>query len=801
MKKILKTIFFPNAKMIVFYMIVVALVLYFKGIPILDIMELKTFDLRFLSRGNLSPSPEIVLAVIDEKSLDREGRWPWPRTTIARLIEKLSEDGAKVISFDAFFSEPDHNSNLGIIHELKNRIDSLNIDNAALARYLKQKELKSDNDLILAETIQNATAKIVLGYFFHMNQKDLKYDIDPADISHRTELINKSRYPASDNHQKNERTFPMIQAYAPEPNIEMLSDASQALGYINMIPDLDGTVRWMPLVIRCNKASFASLSIQTIWHYLDRPELAISASDYGIEGVQIGNRFIPTDEYGQILINYLGPAKTFEHYSISDILSDELPKGTFEKKIVMVGATSTGIYDMRNVPFEPVYPGLEIHATVVDNILKQNYLYKPNWTRIYDILTIIALGTFTGLILPKVRAFYGVLFLMGLFTFYILLTRWFFIHMGFWINIVYPLVTIVLIYISFTLYRYVVEEKNKRFLYTTFSSYLAPELIENMVQKGEIPELGGETRNITAYFTDIQNFSTISEHLTSQHLINLLNEYLTAMTDILIAENGTLDKYVGDAIIAVFGAPIHLPDHAYRACKVAISMQNRLTDLCAKWRQEKQAPDEPNRNIKNLPYEIWKEGDKWPQIVHNLRMRVGINTGEMVVGNIGSAIRMNYSMTGDAVNLAARLEQSAKLFGIYTLVSEYTLNTTFIDGKGLKMRVKDVVEARFIDNIIVKGKTEAVHIFELCAMKGNLSEQERALFKLFDKGIKHYFRRDWASASDCFSEASKLERFPENRLSPSTVYLKRCESHKDNPPAAPGEKWDGVWKDRRRSGR
>jgi adenylate cyclase len=381
-----------------------------------------------------------------------------------------------------------------------------------------------------------------------------------------------------------------------------------------------------------------------------------------------------------------------------------------------------------------------------------------------------------------------------LFTFYILLTRWFFIHLGFWINIVYPLGTIILIYISFTLYRYVVEEKNKRFLYTTFSSYLAPELIEYMVKKEAMPELGGEARNVTAYFTDIQNFSTLSEYLTSQHLIKLLNEYLTAMTDILIAEHGTLDKYVGDAIIAIFGAPMQMPDHPYRACKTAVAMQNKLNDLCKKWSDEKQAVDEPSRNIKNLPNDIWRAGDKWPRIAHDMKMRIGINTGEIVVGNMGSAMRMNYSMTGDAVNLAARLEQAAKLFGIYTVISEYTMDSIFFDEDGIKKRVRDVVEARFIDNIVVKGKTEAVNIYELCAMKGNISKQEEKLFKVFNQGMRHYFNMDWDSATKYFIESSRVERFPENQISPSNVYIKRCKKYKEQPAAALDEKWDRISK-------
>jgi adenylate cyclase len=220
-------------------------------------------------------------------------------------------------------------------------------------------------------------------------------------------------------------------------------------------------------------------------------------------------------------------------------------------------------------------------------------------------------------------------------------------------------------------------------------------------------------------------------------------------------------------------------------------MQEELHDLRKKWQSEKQ---QPGRNIKNISQKEWIPGDKWPKVVHNMMMRIGINSGEIVVGNMGSRMRMNYTMMGDAVNLAARLEAAAKQYGIYNAVSEYTLNMEYINDNGEKDRAFNHVEARFIDNITVVGKSEPVKIYELCAMKGGLTEHEKELFNLFDQGIQYYLKMHWEAAIDCFRESLKFERFPEEKTTPSGVYLKRCEEYLEKPPVSPGEKWDGVFR-------
>lgn len=794
-----KSFFSLNARSISFYTTLIMLILFYFGIPLLEMVELKSYDLRFLSRGMKKATPEVVLAVIDEKSLDTIGKWPWPRSKFGNLIDCLSEDGAKVIGFDVGFFEPDENNRLSFLNDLEKKISSLRISNPQLEEFIKKRRLSADNDLIFANSLKNSKPTVVLGHFFHMGAASLGVELQQDRIDERLDRISNSIYPVIITEEQGfeiDQFIPEFTAYTPESNLAVLSKAAKSSGYFNMVPDYDGIIRTTPLAIKCGRDIYAPMAIMAAWHYLDRPQLTINVAVYGIKGIRLGDRFIPTAENGTMLINYRGPEKTYPHYSISDILAGNLPEKTFENKIVIIGATAVGLGDIRNTPVSGSgeYPGMEVHANVIDNILNENFLHKPQWATMYDALLILLMGLLVGILVPRLGAIKGIIFIIVLFVLHIIGVNWLFASQGIWVNMIYPLLTMFVVYLFLTMYHYLVEEKNKRFLHSTFSSYLSPELINDMVSSETMPELGGEARIITAYFTDIQSFSVFSEKLTATQLVELLNEYLSVMTDILITEGGTLDKYEGDAIVAFLGAPLQLPDHPLRACRVALQMQDSLLELREKWEKERQLSDEPERNTKNLPETEWARGDKWPAVVHDMRMRIGVNSGEIVVGNMGSSMRMNYTMMGDSVNLAARLEAGAKQYGIYTAVSEYTLNLKYINEQGQIERAMDHVEARFIDKITVVGKSEPVKIYELCAMKGGLSDREKKLFNLFGKGMEHYQKMQWDEAMLYFREALKLERIPDSKTTPSEVYINRCEIYKEQPPVAQGEKWDGVFR-------
>ncbi len=750
MKKLFKSIFSINPTSITIGLTISVLILSLFELPILELIELKTYNLRLLSRGVRKPSPQVVLAVIDEKSIDKEGRWPWSRSKIARLIDLLSQDGAKVIGFDIGFLEPDENTNLEFIDEFERKIDSLRLKDDRIKDFIEESKLSADNDLILANAIRRSRAKVVLGYFFHMSQAELNYQVEQKEIERQLKRINNSKYPMIMYAEQGMEIDPFIAqyiAYTPEANIDILSQVAPSSGYFNMVPDQeDGVLRWILLAIKCGQNIYGPLPIQSVWHYLDQPQLMIKVADYGIEGIRMGERFIPTDEEGKMLINYLGPEKTFPHYSISDILHENLPKGTFKDKIVLVGATAIAIYDVRNTPFSPIYPGLEVHATVVDNILSEDFLEKPKWSVIYDVLAILMLGLLIGVVVRRLGALKGILFSTALFIIYIWITRWLFIHWGIWVNIVYPLLVLVLIYTSLTVYRYLTEERERKKIKGAFTYYVSSSVVNEMLKHPEKLKLGGDRRDLSVLFSDIRGFTTIAEGLTPEDLVHLLNEYLTVMTDIVFKYDGMLDKYMGDAIMAIYGAPLELPDHPIKACQSALEMMEELKRLNKKWTGEGKQP---------------------------MDIGIGINTSSMMVGNMGSEQRFDFTVMGDSVNLGSRLEGANKSYKTNIIISEFTFE-----------RVKDEFVCMELDSVRVKGKTQPVRIYNLVG-KDVPATQERIINE-FNQGLALYKKRKWDEAIHAFENITTMD--PD--LHAAQLYIERCLDLKKNPPSAD---WDGVY--------
>ena len=729
------------------FMIGLVLVFFFIGIPIFDLLELKTYDLRLTSKKQRKPHPAIVLAVLDEKSLKQEGRWPWPRSKFARLIRNLSEDGAKVVAFDIVFSEPDENSPLRLLRDFEKELDQLQTQSHAIKAMIEEKKAAADHDAILAEAIRESKAKVVLGHFFHMSQADLDYQINAKEKESHFRKIAGSLYPITYFIQNEPVDVPYIQAYSPQGNLEVLSRASDASGYFNMIPDRDGVVRWMPMVIQCGSGLYMPLSIQAAWDYLDRPNLMVRIAPFGIEDIRLGQIVVPTDESGQVLINYLGPERTFPYFSITDILEGEFPPGTFKDKIILVGATAVGLYDMRSTPFSAVYPGVEVHATVIDNILNGTFLFKPRWTKIYDALAIVLLSLFVGLVIPRVGAIQGVLFASGLFVLHIVATQWLFSHASLWVNMVYPLLALVLVYTSLTIYRYLTEERERKKIRGAFSHYVSTSVVNEVLKHPDKLKLGGEKKDLTVLFSDIRSFTTISEVMAPEELVRLLNEYLTIMTDIILKYDGTLDKYMGDAIMAIYGAPLDMTDHPTRACYSALEMMEGLKKLNEKWIKEGKVP---------------------------LDIGIGINTGMMIVGNMGSEQRFDYTVMGDAVNLGNRLEGANKDYRTNILLSEFTYE-----------RVKEEFTCMELDSVRVKGKIRPVRIYQLMGTKTLPADKTEAI-KYFQQGLEEYKDRNWERAIEAFQTVTAMDK----SIQAAQVYIQRSLDLKANPPPL---NWDGVY--------
>ena len=753
MIKKLKRFITVNPFSLTFYSILMVLVLFMIGVPILEMIELKTYDLRFLMRGPQKPSNTVVMAVIDEKSLDKEGRWPWPRSKIGDLIDMLNKDGAKVIGFDIGFLEPDENSTLKLINQFENQIIGLNINNKLLD-FIKTGKAKADNDLALAKAIKSSSATVVLGYFFHTSKAGLGYDISPEEINRRLSQIDSSKYPLVIYEDQKPESSPFLSAYAPETNLELLTKVSDASGYFNTMPDRDGVLRWAPLIIECGQNIFPPLAMQCVWHYLNKPQLMVKVVIYGIEGIQMGKQFIPTDEYGRILINYLGPPKTFPNISITDILHHKYQKGIFKDKIVLVGATAEGIYDLRNTPFSAVHPGMEVHANIVDNILTGDYLKIPKQANVYNLISIILIGSLIGFVIPRLDALKSAIFAVIILSAFILSVCWLFIHSRVWMNMVYPILALFTVYISITVFRYFTEEKQRKEIKSAFSRYAPSNVVNEISHNPDQLKLGGEEREISVLFCDLAGFTKYSEIYEPNAMIQIISEYFNEMTEQVFAFEGLLKEYVGDELMAIFGAPLEQKDHAKRACLTALAMRERLQAMRPIW-----------------------EGKGRP----SLRARTGINSGTMLVGNVGSKYRFSYGALGDHVNLGSRLEGINKIYGTKILIGENTAK--LVEGSFL---------LREIDFVRVKGKEKPVRIYELLGeFNAVLPEETEKAFYYYAEGLDAYRSQCWSDAIDLFKKGQELY----NADKTFEVMSLRCRINQRQPPQAD---WDGAFRERRK---
>ena len=750
-RRLLQRSVWINPASLVIVSLVAVLVVYGLHVDLLELMELKTYDLRFVSRGPLAPSPAVAMVVIDEKSLDAEGRWPWPRSKIAALIDVLSRGGAKVVGFDIVFSEPDANSQMVLLDRLAGHLDALAIRDPRLHRVLAESRQDADNDLALVNAITRSRAAVVLGYFFHRDASTLEYELDREERDRRLQRIAGSKYPRVRRTGQTADEPPFIRAYAAEPNIERLTGAAASSGYFSLQSDRDGVLRWMPLATQGGEDLFPPLGVLCAWHYLDRPPLTVEVGSHGIEGIQIGERFVPTDEVGRLLINYLGGPKTFPHFSATDVLNGRAPKEAFRDRIVLVGATAVATYDLRHTPFDPLYPGLEVHATVIDNILTQRFMARPEWSRIFDPLAIVAMGAVIGAALTRLAPLKGMLFAAGLFALYVVLARWLFTSAQLWLNMVYPLLALVTVYIALTVYAYMTEQRERKRIKGTFKQYVAEHVVEEMIKDPTRLRLGGEEKVLTVLFSDLEGFTTYSERHTAHEMTEMLAEYYNRVTEQVFLHRGTLKEYVGDELLAFFGAPLEDPQHALRACEAALAMREQTRALAAEWVAIGRAP---------------------------LRARTGVNSGPMVVGNLGSKYRFAYGVVGDQVNLGSRLEGLNKVYGTEIIISENTARL-----------VDHAFRLRELDTVRVIGRKQAVRIYELVAMAGTpLDPQHDEALSVYAEALEAYRKGMWRDALSLFRKAQALRG--EDR--PSKVLAQRCLEYEATPP----EPWDGVFEQR-----
>jgi adenylate cyclase len=552
-------------------------------------------------------------------------------------------------------------------------------------------------------------------------------------------------------------------------------------GIVDAPSGRDGIIREMPLVVRVGTELYPSLSLQTLMTYygVEADAVEVRLGDAVTFQTEETNVRIPISFEGKYFINYRydhdDTMPDFLTRSYAEVLlklnsfyvdgvQDGPPPPDYTGNIVLIGQTVTGRADAGPTPRGAYSPLVLMHANVVNNVLANDYARKvPDWLAWWIMIGLTYLCAWLAL-----KKSMRLLAIVSLFVIvaHLSFSFWGWVGWSLWFPWVGPLIGVTGSLLVVIGRRVRQEQKAKAEIRGMFGSYLSPVVVQKMVGSSSKPALGGVTEEITAYFSDIQGFSAFSEQLPAERLVELLNEYLTACTDVIQNEFGTLDKYIGDAVVAMFGAPVELPDHAYRACVTALKVQDQLAELRQKWSDE---------------------GDKWPELVRSMRTRIGLNTGPCMIGNMGSRMRFSYTMMGDDVNLAARMESGAKSWGAYTMCAEATK-------LACEAHSGDQIVFRSLGRVVVSGRSQATPIYEVVGLRESLSEDTRECLSLFANGLEHYYARDWEKSKNCFKQSAEKEpHIPGKDLgvanNPSLVYLDIIKQYLNDPPDAD---WDGV---------
>jgi len=628
------TVFIPLLVTLVFAALTV------KNPPVVDeYIETLLLDYRFKIRNLISPPPvpkDILIVTIDEKSLSTYGRWPWSRRLQADLIGKVFEGDPKAVAVDIFYAEPG----------------------------------PPEADKVLAEEIKRHKDRLVIALGFEVEQ-GRGFDGDIGDVLYKQAIMRI----------ENLRYLRSVEAYKvllpPEPLA-----AYATFGHVYSLPDRDGKLRWENLYIKYDGEYFPSLALQAARIAMGIPRGDVSI--IGGAGVELGSLFIPTDEFGRLHINYLGREGTIAHISAADVLSGRVHSGFFADKIVFIGTSAMATYDQKNTPFSANMPGVEKNATVTANILTRSFIEK---TPVYiDLLVVLLAGVLVLFIGRKRRALYLVAGYTVLASVVVITNQVLFTWYDTRLNLIYPLLTVVSGGGFVISYGYFVEEKRAREIRRMFSSYVTEKVVNELIKNPDMARLGGERKEITVLFSDIMDFTKFSEAHAPEEVVAMLNEYLGAMTEVIFKWEGTLDKFVGDEIVAFWGAPMEQEDHAGLAVRCALDMVKRLEELQRKWRSE------------GKPV---------------LDAGIGINTGEVVVGNIGAeGKKMDYTVIGDHVNVGARIESLTRKYKTHILITEFTLNRigNLLTTDSL---YRTHTSIKGLESVVVKGKERPVEIYEV----------------------------------------------------------------------------------------
>jgi len=681
----------------------ISLAIYWYHPVALERLDEQARDIVFQFRAPPKPPQNIAVVAVDEKSVRQYGRWPWSRQLQANLVDSLKQYGTKVIALDIVYPFPSN----------------------------------PDADTKLEQVLKNPRGDVIGGYFFR-DEQTYSNNANWQKLLGNNQINAITRVPGS---------IDPIQDYAyVEGSLDRFSLAMQGLGFFNFFPEPDGLSRYAPLVLPFQTAYFPSLPLKAVSTF-NGGNFSMRLDEQGIADIQLDGDSIPVDSFGRLALNFYNSVnEDIPSFSASDIMSGKIDKQEVENKLIFVGVTEIGIADRRPTPVDADFPGVMLHATVAGNILQKNYLTRDARSIWVDVLLVCFLPFLLVWLIARFRKPYmHLLLLAGVITFVSLLFYWFVNSQAIIISLFYPLFSAFIGYIFYQLYYVLVSHKHSKFLRGAFSSYVSPNLVNRLIAEPERLSLTGEQKEITVLFSDVRGFTTLSEELGPKKLVAIINDYLGPMTDIVMEQEGTLDKYIGDALMAIYNAPLDVENHAGKAVQSSIDMFHSLDQL--------------NIGFKQV-YGV------------ELAIGIGLHTGQAIVGNMGSAKRFDYTAMGDTVNLGARLEGQTKTYGVEIIVSDSTcelLDESFL--------------VRQLDRIKVKGKTQAVTIYQVFL---EYNETNQLVKQRFESALNDYFNDEFGKAKQSLENI--LVDYPND--GPSKLFIQRSEQYLQSPP---DKDWGGVF--------
>jgi adenylate cyclase len=710
-----------------------------QGWELVNRMERIAYDARLLLTMPGSGDDRIVIIDIDEKSLGELGRWPWPRNIMARFMDRLFDDyHVFILGLDVVFAEPDVSSGLPVLEQLASQ--ELR-DLPRFQQELNRLRPRLDNDRLFADSMHDRP--VVLGYYFNTPAEGGKTTISgvlPPPV------FTQQDYP--------ELTANFVTALGYGANLAELQRAAMGGGHFTPDIDLDGVVRRVPLVMKYRDGYYEALSLAIARYVLGVekiiPNTAVYAGDENrrnLESLQIGDYRIPVDDKATSLIPYRGKKGTYTYVSAADVYYQRVAPEVLDNAIVLLGTTAPGLKDLRSTPVQSVYPGVEIHANLITGILDETILSQPPYVAGIELFLLLAIGLIMSLLLPACNPLWAIVTTLSILAMNIGTNLWFWQQDKLVIPIAHSLFLILILFLLDMVFGYFIEARRKRLITSQFGRYVPPELVNEMSMNPEDYSLEGESREMTVLFADIRSFTTISEGLSPQDLTHLMNDYFTPMTRIIHQHRGTIDKYVGDMVMAFWGAPVDDPEHAQHALQAGLAMLERTRQLHAPFAAK-----------------------GWPEI----NIGVGINTGTMNVGNMGSEFRVAYTVLGDAVNLGSRLESLTKQYGVSIIASEFT-----------RARAPEFVYCE-LDRVRVKGKDKPITIYEPLGSREQLGAETLADIDTFQQVLHHYRAREWEQADSLLAGLQAQD--PARRL--YSLYRERIASFRLTPPPPD---WEGVY--------